>query len=181
MEHDEPSASADEDYNEPSEERIETLEKLNAALGIEVSRHFWAAYYACDIATLKQLLEVSPKIIAVNLAVMDQLIIGWDLNHRSTHSTSSSDTSDDFISVQSKAVLRDNNKCVLTGSSEIAMVQIFPELLHRITTGQGRADFWHILELFFPEETVQSWLEETRMMYHSPANMFCLSRTARHL
>ncbi len=51
-------AIPDEDYNEPSVERQEILNRLHEALG-EVPKHFWAACHVCDVQRLCQLAEVA--------------------------------------------------------------------------------------------------------------------------
>lgn len=61
------------------------------------------------------------------------------------------------------------------------MAHILPESIYRKTMECNRVAFWHALELCFPEAKVRSWIEEALTMYHTPANLFCLSPTAHLL
>jgi len=45
-----------EDFNQPSPERINLLERLEEVIGT-VTPHFWAACQVCDLRALEQLLD----------------------------------------------------------------------------------------------------------------------------
>ncbi|KAH8645379.1 hypothetical protein BGZ60DRAFT_392773, partial [Tricladium varicosporioides] len=46
-----------EDFNQPSPERIDLLERLEEAIG-DVTPHFWAACQICDLNKLNSFLQV---------------------------------------------------------------------------------------------------------------------------
>ena len=53
---------SDEDYNEPSQERQEVLQRLQNAIG-DVPVRFWAACHVCDLGELVNLTEIKPSAI----------------------------------------------------------------------------------------------------------------------
>jgi hypothetical protein len=56
---------SDEDYNEPSQERVELLQRLQNAIGA-VPVCFWATCHVCDLgelAKLANIAEMKPSII----------------------------------------------------------------------------------------------------------------------
>lgn len=47
-----------EEFNQPSEERVQLLQQLQSELG-DVPKYYWAACQVCDIEQLKILVQIS--------------------------------------------------------------------------------------------------------------------------
>ncbi|KAH8802533.1 hypothetical protein F5884DRAFT_887171 [Xylogone sp. PMI_703] len=179
----------DEDYNQPSQERIAVLKRLDTALGSDVSAHLWAACHICDIEKLRQLAgiaETEPNYIFSITDLIDGIFIGWDGEYRLLDPESELDTPSDsdpdhVETARSRAILRGDNHCVLTGSCAIEVAQILPWHIYQKTKGPQRAAFWDTIKLFYPAEKVTQWFEAAKAEYYTPANLFCLNQVASAL
>lgn len=68
----------DEDFNEPSQERITILEELDRILGTDVPSHFRALGYFCDIKKLKEWTNMPANLMLCISDSLNVTVIGCE-------------------------------------------------------------------------------------------------------
>jgi hypothetical protein len=78
-----PSPNTDEDYNQPSQERQEVLQRLQNAIG-DVPVCFWAVCHVCDLGQLTHLAtiaDMAPNLIRMLAGGTRAMVAKCKLNY----------------------------------------------------------------------------------------------------
>ncbi|KAH8802458.1 hypothetical protein F5884DRAFT_471821 [Xylogone sp. PMI_703] len=186
-----------EDLNQPTDERRGALARIQKALRIDVSRHFWAACHLCDINSLQKLAgivddgsTVSSVLVYGASTSTDVIVRGWNpLKTTATYhgiSASRRQLSHGGLSAKEKAICRHNNRCVLTGARMFDVAHIYPwDLLCQASDSAEQLKFWNTLKIYFPDEKINSWrsaVQRNRGRYgETTSNLLCLNPLAHSL
>ncbi len=69
------STMGEEDFNQPSPERVDLLKRLHGKLSEQgVPRHFWAACQICDLSALKKIVDSDTVVIRSIMYQTSQMV-----------------------------------------------------------------------------------------------------------
>ncbi|KAB8274468.1 hypothetical protein BDV30DRAFT_209054 [Aspergillus minisclerotigenes] len=186
----------DEIYNEPSQRRMDLLEKLDAILDHEhVTPSFWAILMLADIELVEKLIveaEKSPYLVELCQHASTAIPFVWKQKEpkfsRSSQSASSnsSGSNNRNKTLSRKAKERDNDSCVIRKQAAgVQIAHIYPWFLlsgNQTNVTRTYPPFWEMLKYFWSPERISLWHSELftnperpNTPYDSISNLICMS------
>ncbi|KAH8422324.1 HNH endonuclease signature motif containing protein [Aspergillus melleus] len=191
----------DEDYNESSPRRMESLQKLHDLIKEPVPAPFWAVLMFSDVEMLEEFVEMAERcqcLLPFCMNACAALPLTWmqkepRLSGSASSSTSSRSSSNYNRSQKLRAMVtnRDGHRCVIKSTDPFDVAHIYPHFLitdRSPNITKTYPPLWDMLKYFWSSTRIKTWKDkifadptQPRKQIDSIENQLCMSKDLHHL